>query len=193
MSQHPVSTYLKSPLRWWYSHTRRISQRPPKPGGQGVREQFKSRPKNQLSENRNNIQVIGKKGKKIQITINGTPLKQVENLIYLGGTISPKGSCTEDIQYRIGKALGAVQRLQPIWKADGIQQDTKVELYRALVLSILLYGAETWTLRKENERRLLVFEMMCLRKIMGVSRLENVRYIDQPDTGPWIHYYRQNL
>ena len=44
-----------------------------------------------------------------------------------------------------------------------------------MVLSILLYGAETWTLKKEDENRLLVFEMMCLRKIMGVSRLDKIR------------------
>ena len=44
-----------------------------------------------------------------------------------------------------------------------------------LVLSILLYGAETWTLKKEDENRLLVFEMACLRKILGVSRLDKIR------------------
>ena len=76
---------------------------------------------------------------------------------------------------RIGKALGAVQRLQPIWNAGDIQRSTKIELYRVLVLSILLYGAETWTLKKDDENRLLVFEMMCLRKILGVSRMDKLR------------------
>ena len=51
------------------------------------------------------VQVIGKKENHIKININGTILKQVENFIYLGGTISQKGSCTEDIKSRIGKAL----------------------------------------------------------------------------------------
>ena len=49
------------------------------------------------------------------------------------------------------------------------------ELYRVLVLSILLYGAETWTLKREDENRLMTFEMMCLRRIMGVSRLDRIR------------------
>ena len=44
-----------------------------------------------------------------------------------------------------------------------------------LVLSILLYGAETWTLKKEDENRLMTFEMMYLRKIMGVTRLDKIR------------------
>ena len=38
-----------------------------------------------------------------------------------------------------------------------------------------MYGSETWTLRKEDENRLLVFEMTCLRKILGVSRLDKIR------------------
>ena len=46
---------------------------------------------------------------------------------------------------------------------------------QSLILSILMYGSETWTLRKEDENRLLVFEMTCLRKILGVSRLDKIR------------------
>ena len=121
------------------------------------------------------VQITGKKENQIKINTNGTILKQVETFIYLGGIISQKGSCTGDINSRIRKALGAVQRLQPIWKAEDIQQDTKVELYRVLVISILFYMAETWTQEKEDENRLLVFEMMCLRKIIGVSRLDKIR------------------
>ena len=82
--------------------------------------------------------------------------------VYLGGTISSKGSCKVDVKHRIGKAIAAVQRLKPIWTAKDIQRTTKMELYRVLVLSILLYGAESWTLKKEDESQLLVFEMMCL-------------------------------
>ena len=121
------------------------------------------------------VQVISRDEVTLHININGQQLKQVQEFVYLGGTISQKGSCSEDIKSRIGKALGAVQRLQPIWNAGDIQRSTKIELYRVLVLSILLYGAETWTLKKDDENRLLVFEMMCLRKILGVSRMDKLR------------------
>ena len=94
----------------------------------------------------------------------------------MGGKISQSGSCSQDIKaHIIGKAIGAVQKLQSIWSAKDIQVKTKLELYKVLVLSILLYGAETWTLKKEDENRLLVFEMMCLRKIMGVTRRDRIR------------------
>ena len=68
-----------------------------------------------------------------------------------------------------------MHKLQSIWNARDIHTKTKIELYKVLVLSILLYGAETWTLKREDENRLLTFEMMCLRKIMGVSRRDRIR------------------
>ena len=50
-----------------------------------------------------------------------------------------------------------------------------MQLYQSLILSILLYGAETWTTKKDDENRLKVFEMSCLRRILGVSRLGKIR------------------
>ena len=79
------------------------------------------------------------------------------------------------MKYRIGKALGAMQNLNDIWKSEDISTSMKIQLYKSLFLSILMYGSETWTLRKEDENRLLVFEMTCLRKILGVSRLDKIR------------------
>ena len=121
------------------------------------------------------VQAISKQKINLCITINGTQLKQVEDFIYLGGTISEGGSCTKDIQHRIGKALGAVQALHNIWRSNEITNPTKVELYKVLILSILLYGAETWTLKKVDANRLQTFEMMCLRKILGVTRMDKIK------------------
>ena len=88
----------------------------------------------------------------------------------------PKRSCIiEDIKSRIRKAQGAVQRLQPIWKAENIQQDTKVELLQSpSALNPPLRGRNLDP-EKEDENRLLVFEIMCLRKIMRVSCLDKIR------------------
>jgi len=56
-----------------------------------------------------------------------------------------------------------------------ISLKTKVKLYWALVLPVLMYGSECWTLRKEDERRILVAEMAWLRRIRGRSRRERIR------------------
>ena len=95
--------------------------------------------------------------------------------MYRGGKISQRGSCTDDVKYRIGKALRAMQNLNDIWKSKDISTSTKIQFYKTLILSLLMYGSESWTLKKEDENRLLVFEMTCLRKILGVSRLDKIR------------------
>ena len=68
-----------------------------------------------------------------------------------------------------------MQKLNSIWKSSEISTQTKLELYRVLVLSIATYGSETWTLKKKDQQRLLVFEMTCLRKIRGVTRRDKIR------------------
>ena len=50
-----------------------------------------------------------------------------------------------------------------------------MQMYETLVQSVLLYNSETWTLREAQKRRLRVFEMVCLRKIEGVTRRDRIR------------------
>ena len=54
------------------------------------------------------------------------------------------------------------------WKRTGLSLQTKIRLYNALVISVLLYGSETWTLLKADKRRLEAFHMNCQRRILGI-------------------------
>ena len=56
--------------------------------------------------------------------------------------------------------------------------NTKTRVYVTLVLSLLLYNSETWTLKEVWKRRLLVFELGCLRRIVGVLRRDKMRNTD---------------
>ena len=70
------------------------------------------------------------------------------------------------------------QSLDKIRRAKDISVHTKTRVYETLVLSLLLYNSETWALKEESKRRLLVFEMGCLRRIVGVSRRDKMRNTD---------------
>jgi len=76
---------------------------------------------------------------------------------------------------RIGLACGALKRLSKIWRSRDISSSTKGKVYETLVLSILLYNAETWTLTEELNKRLRIFKMSCLRRIAGVTRQDCIR------------------
>jgi len=82
--------------------------------------------------------------------------------VYLGGTVSADQSCDKDIEQRIGLASGIVRKLRTVWTAKDISTETKVMLYKTLIQSVVLYNAETWTLKQEQKRKLRVFVMAVL-------------------------------
>ena len=67
----------------------------------------------------------------------------------------------------------AIVRLMTIWKSNKISIQTKILLYKSLVLSIMLYGCETWTLTEYLERRIIAFETKPYSHILGISYREH--------------------
>ena len=108
--------------------------------------------------------------------LDGEVVKKVDNFCYLGSTFSANSiSPGEDISIRIGKATAVFGRLRkPLWQRDDISIATKMRVYRSAVLPTLLYSSETWRVLETDYRRLEVFQMNCLRQIIGVSKLQRV-------------------
>ena len=102
----------------------------------------------------------------------------MDQFTYLGGVISSDGSCERDIGRRIGLATGVVSSLSSIWASKELSQQTKIRVYQTLVLSILTYNSETWTLKVTDMHRLRVFEMAVLRRICGVGLRDRWRNED---------------
>lgn len=69
----------------------------------------------------------------------------------------------------INKIVINVIFIGKIWKSKNISFPTKMELYKILVLSILLYGCESWTLIAETTKRVQTFETKCFRRLLGIS------------------------
>ena len=88
---------------------------------------------------------------------------------YLGSLITDDGECTTEFCTKLnrGQAIGA--SLQKIWKSHSIPISTKIRLMKALEWPVVMYGCESWSLRKNEETRLDAFEMKVLRKILRVS------------------------
>ena len=90
---------------------------------------------------------------KRQITVNGQTLQVVETFTYLGSTLSCTANIDAEINNRISKASSTFRRLrEKVWERRGISLETKLKVYRAVVLTTLLYGSETWTVYRRHER-----------------------------------------
>ena len=109
------------------------------------------------------------------IYINGEALKKVSSFSYLGSVISDDCTVDRDITVRLQKASKAYGALQKkLWSQRGIQVKTKLKVYKAAVISTLLYGSQSWPLYRRNVQELEKFHLRCLRRILRIHWTERV-------------------
>ena len=103
------------------------------------------------------------------ISINNITIASCDNFCYLGSHLSTDLSINRELSSRVSKAACAFGRLeQRVWKNHSLKLSTKITVYRAMVLSTLLYGCETWTLYRRNIQYLDRFHLQCLRRILRI-------------------------
>nr|VZI44325.1 unnamed protein product [Spirometra erinaceieuropaei] len=113
-----------------------------------------------------------------QIRVNGTQPKVAENFPYLGSTLSRNTNIDDEVTNRMSKASQDFGRLQStVWNRHGLQLNTKLKMYKAVILSTTLHGAETWTVYTRQARRLNHFHLSCLRRILRLNLQNRI-----PDT-----------
>lgn len=94
----------------------------------------------------------------------------MESFKYLGSTKNSNASCTNDIKIRIAIAKKRMVDLHVLWNDRNISTGLKIKLVKTLVWSALLYGAESWTLLKADDNRIMAAEMWFWRKMLKISR-----------------------
>ncbi|KAG7503735.1 hypothetical protein JOB18_043998 [Solea senegalensis] len=98
-------------------------------------------------------------------------VEPVESFVYLGSIVTDYGDLKPEIIRRRALAASALQSLwKPLWRHQTISGKTKLRIYNSAILSILLYGSETWPLHKSLASRLDGFDSRALRTI------ENIRW-----------------
>jgi exonuclease III len=111
-------------------------------------------------ENRNRVQ-------EEVIEVEEYRFKRVDQFKYLGSVITQNNDIKTEISTRLQSANKCFYGLSKIFRSRAISKNLKVRMYLTLLRPIVLYGAETWSLRKTEELRLAVFERKVLRKIYG--------------------------
>ena len=107
------------------------------------------------------------------IMVDGNKLNSVLEFTYLGSTISSDGCIDDEIQRRMAKTSASFGRLrQRLWNNHHVSMRVKGKIYRAIVLSTLLYGAEAWTVYRRQVKKLHAFMMRHLRSIMRITWMD---------------------
>ena len=102
------------------------------------------------------------------VTVQGEHVHFVDSFVYLGSAIGSGGRSFLEINRRLGIASSVMNSLnRSVWRCRYLCRRTKIRLFRALVLPVLLYGSETWSIGARERGRLNSFSTRALRRIMG--------------------------
>mgnify|MGYP003416914146 FL=1 len=112
-------------------------------------------------------------GKSVDITVNGVKLEQVKQYCYLGSMIAEDCKCQIEIRRRIAMGKEAFNKRGELLRGK-LNHDLKKRLVKTLVWSVVLYASETWTMQKEDVKRLEAFEMWIWRRMEKITWKEHI-------------------
>jgi len=100
--------------------------------------------------------------------IDGETMKTVREFIFLGSKITADGDCSHEIKRHLLLGRKAMTNLDSILKSRDITLLTKVHIVKALVFPVVMYGCESWTIKKAECQRIDAFELCCWRRVLRV-------------------------
>ena len=95
-------------------------------------------------------------------------METVSDFIFWGSKITADGDCSHEIKRRLLLGRKVMTNLDNILKSRDITLPTKVCLVKAMVFPVVMYGCESWTVKKAEHRRIDAFELWCLRRLLTV-------------------------
>ena len=100
--------------------------------------------------------------------IDGETMEIVADFIFLGSKITADGDCSHEIKRCLLLGRKVMTNLASILKSRDITLPTKVHLVKVMVFPVVMYGCESWTIKKAEHRRIDAFELWCWRRLLRV-------------------------
>ena len=101
--------------------------------------------------------------------IDGETVETVSDFIFGGSKITADGNCSHEIKRRLLHGRKVMTNLDSIFKSRDITLSTRVRLVKAMVFPVVMYGCESWTIKKAECRKMDAFELWCWRRLLRVS------------------------
>ena len=101
--------------------------------------------------------------------IDRKTVETVSDFICWGSKITADGDCSHEIKRRLLLGRKVMTNLDSILKSRDITLSTKVRLVKAMVFPVVMYGCESWTVKKAERRRIDAFELWCWRRLLRVT------------------------
>ena len=109
-------------------------------------------------------------GRSHSMTTDNSSIERVEDFKYLGTMLTNQNSFQEEIKSRLNLGNACYYSVQNLLSSSLLSKNLKIEIYRTIILPVVLYGCETWSLTLRDELRLKVFEDRVLSRVFGPKR-----------------------
>ena len=100
--------------------------------------------------------------------IDGETVETVRDFTFWGSKITAEGDCSHEIERHLFLGRKAMTNLDSILKSKDITLPTKVHLVKAIVFPVVMYGCESWIIKKAEHQRIDAFELWCWRRLLRV-------------------------
>ena len=100
--------------------------------------------------------------------IDGETMETVTDFVFLGSKITADGDCSHEIKRCFLFGRKAMTNLDSILKSRDITLPTKIHLVKAMIFPVVMYGCESWTIKRAESRRIDAFELWCWKRLLRV-------------------------
>jgi len=141
----------------------------------------------QINEDKTEYMVMGRRDRGTifpHIKVGRYEFSRAKQIKYLGSIVTEKNETDKEVEARIVSGNKCFYGLSKILGSRSLSLEIKKQLYTTLIRPVVTYGEETWTLKKNEERKLMVFERKILRKIFGP--------VKDRETGEWRRRKNKN-
>ena len=125
--------------------------------------------------------------------IDGETVETVSDFIFLGSKITADGDCSHEIKRRLLLGRKVMTNLDSIFKSRDITLSTKVCLVKAMVFPVVMYGCESWTVKKGEPRRIDAFELWCWRTLESSLDYKEIQPVHHRGDQSWVFIGRTDV
>ena len=104
-------------------------------------------------------------------------MERVRDFIFLGSKMTVEGDCSHEIKRCLLLGRKVMINRDSIFKSRDITLPTKVHLGKAMVFPVVMYGCESWTIKKDEHRRIDAFELWCWRRLLRAPWIARRSYL----------------
>ena len=124
--------------------------------------------------------------------IDGETVETVSDFIFWGSKIMADGDCSHEIKKRLLLGRRVMTNLDSIFKSRDTTLSTKVCLVKAMVFPVVMYGCESWTVKKAEHQRIDAFELWCWRRLESPLDCKEIQSVHSKGDQSWVFFGRND-